>query len=140
LNCQPRPVPFISICLCGLDVFVLCGFAAKALFRFDHMAVDFFCFDHMAVDFFCFDSMAYSVTVTFLVLIQPSSLCYLLIVHFSLFTAHFFCYNETMETSGIQVFIPATAKSDVIFKALFGDELNKAFLISFLQAVVKAGH
>ena len=39
-----------------------------------------------------------------------------------------------METSGIKVFIPA--KSDVIFKALFGDELNKTFLISFLKAVL----
>ena len=40
-----------------------------------------------------------------------------------------------MEQSGIQIFIPA--KSDVIFKLLFADELDKAFLISFLRAVLK---
>ena len=40
-----------------------------------------------------------------------------------------------MEQGGIKVFIPA--KSDVIFKILFADELNKAFLISFLMAVLK---
>ena len=42
-----------------------------------------------------------------------------------------------MEQGIIQTFIPA--KSDVVFKALFGDELNKAFLISFLMAVLKLG-
>jgi len=40
-----------------------------------------------------------------------------------------------MKQGAGQVFIPA--KSDVIFKALFGDELNKDFLIGFLQAVLK---
>ena len=39
-----------------------------------------------------------------------------------------------MEQDSRQVFIPA--KSDVVFKALFGDELNKTFLISFLKAVL----
>jgi len=40
-----------------------------------------------------------------------------------------------MEQGIIQTFIPA--KSDVVFKIFFADDLNKAFLISFLQAVLK---
>ena len=40
-----------------------------------------------------------------------------------------------MKQTGIQTFIPA--KSDIAFKMLFADELNKAFLISFLKAVLK---
>ena len=48
------------------------------------------------------------------------------------------CYNKAMKQDTGQVFIPA--KSDVFFKALFGDELNKAFLISFFAGGVKAGH
>jgi len=43
-------------------------------------------------------------------------------------------YNKTMKENTIKLFIPA--KSDVIFKIIFGDELNKLFLIMFLEAVL----